>query len=124
MTYRLTLPLVLALAASPAVAQDDDSRSLMERGAELFLEGLRQEMAPTLNDLRGLAEQFGPAMQSFLAEMGPALGEILEEVKDWSAYHPPEIMPNGDIIMRRKTDEPDPETDPQEDSEPSGSTDI
>ena len=103
MSLRLVIPIPLALAASPALAQDDDSRSLMERGAELFMEGLRQEMAPTLDDLRGMAEQFGPAMQSFLAEMGPALGEILEEVKDWSAYHPPEILPNGDIILRKKT---------------------
>ena len=127
MSLRLVIPITLALAASPALAQDDDSRSLMERGAELFMEGLRKEMAPTLDDLRGMAEQFGPAMQSFLAEMGPALGDILEEVKDWSAYHPPEILPNGDIIMRRKTDvapKTDPETGPEEDSEPSGPTDI
>lgn len=132
MSLRLVIPFTLVLAAPPVWAQqNDDSRSLMERGAELFLEGLRQEMAPTLDDLRGMVEQFGPAMHSFLAEMGPALGDILEEVKDWSAYHPPEILPNGDIIMRRKTDVPpkkepniDPETDPQDDSAPSGPTDI
>ena len=127
MFYRLTIPFVVALTATPALAQDDNSRSLMERGAELFLEGLREEMAPTLEDLRGMAEQFGPAMHRFLAEMGPAMGDILEEVKDWSAYHPPEILPNGDIIMRRKTDpapKTDPDSSPEDESPPSGPTDI
>ena len=107
-------------------AQDSGERSLMERGAELFLEGLRQEMEPTLKDLRGMAEQFGPAMRSFLEEMGPAFGDILQEVKDWSAYHPPEMLPNGDIIMRRKVDPespPDDEPDADE-SAPSAPTDI
>ncbi|MFT7594397.1 MAG: hypothetical protein ACI8R4_001718 [Paracoccaceae bacterium] len=127
MSLRLAIPIAVALTATPALAQDDESRSLMERGAELFMEGLRQEMAPTLDDLRTMADQFGPAMSSFLAEMGPALGDILEEVKDWSTYHPPEILPNGDIIMRRKTDippDPAPETTPEDDSTPSGPTDI
>ena len=30
----------------------------MERGVEMFLEGLRQEMEPALNDLQGFAEVF------------------------------------------------------------------
>jgi hypothetical protein len=79
-------------------------------------------MSPALRDLQGLVEEFGPPMQSFLREMGPALAEILEEVEDWSRYEMPEILPNGDIIIRRKPDavpEPDVETAP-----PSGPTDI
>lgn len=99
----------------------------MQRGMELFFEGLSQEMAPALNDLRGLAEQFGPSMQGFLEEMGPALAGIMEEVKDWSAYHPPEILPNGDIIMRRKADPKDEglgEGKEDADLPPSGPTDI
>ena len=39
--------------------------------------------------------------------MGPALGSILESVEDWSVYEAPEILPNGDIIIKRK---PEPET--------------
>jgi len=95
----------------------------MERGAELFFEGLKQEMAPALNDLRGLAEEFGPSMQGFFEEMGPAFAGILDEVKDWSMYHPPEILPNGDILMRRKAD-PEGEDLQQEALPPSGPTDI
>ena len=34
--------------------------------------------------------------------MGPALETLLEAVEDFSAYHPPEVLPNGDIILRKK----------------------
>lgn len=114
-------------AAPIQVQAGDEGRSLMERGADLFLEGLTQEMAPALNDLRGLAEQWGPSMQGFLAEMGPAFAGIMDEVKDWSRYHPPEILSNGDIIMRRKADPKDEDGDEgskQEPLPPSGPTDI
>ncbi len=108
--------------ALPAAAQEQEGPSLMERGAELFLEGLRQEMEPALEDLLGLADQFGPAMQSFLMEMGPALAELAAQIEDWSAYELPEMLPNGDIIIRKKPpqDEPDlPLPDPE-----TGITDI
>ena len=35
--------------------------------------------------------------------MGPALIELMAKIDDITAYYPPEILPNGDIIMRRKT---------------------
>ncbi|WP_170340808.1 hypothetical protein [Ruegeria arenilitoris] len=121
---RLMLIGATALFAAPAAAQDEGGKSLMEQGAELFFEGLRKEMEPALEDLLGLAEQFGPAMQSFIEEMGPALAEIGGKVKDWSAYEAPEMLPNGDIIIRRKPDVPDQpdEVAPKEDDE--GATDI
>ncbi len=90
----------ILLMASPAIAEDDkNGLSRMERGAQLFMEGILKELEPALEGLEG----FGPQMRSFLEEMGPALGALMEQVQDWSAYHPPEILPNGDIIMRRKT---------------------
>lgn len=91
-----------ALLALPAAAEGDDGPSLMEQGAQLFFEGLMREMEPAMQDLQGLAETMGPAMRSFMQEIGPALGDILDEVKDFSAYHAPEILPNGDIIMRKR----------------------
>ncbi len=86
-------------------------RGLMEQGFELFLEGLRDEMAPSILELQDMAEAFGPAMREFWAEMGPALSAILDEVEDWSAYEPPVILPNGDILIRRKPDIP--QTEPE-----------
>jgi len=93
--------LSLLLFVPPAQAQDSGS-SLMERGAELFWEGLRQEMEPSLRELEGLVATIGPSMQAFLQEMGPALAEIAQKVEDWSLYEAPEILPNGDIIIRKK----------------------
>ncbi|NIZ14267.1 hypothetical protein [Phaeobacter sp. HF9A] len=116
---RLTaaLGLVAALcSAAPLVAEEAGEAptpaapGLMERGMELFLEGLMQEMEPTLEEAARLFAEIGPSMQGFLTEMGPALAEIAEQVEDWSAYELPEILPNGDIIIRRKTPLPEDET--------------
>ncbi|WP_170758676.1 hypothetical protein [Ruegeria lacuscaerulensis] len=115
------ITLTLAL---PASAEEDTGKSLMEQGAELFFEGLRQEMEPALDDLLGLADQFGPAMKSFIEEMGPALAELAGKVQDWSAYETPEMLPNGDIIIRKKPPQ-DPEDIPeQSEEEPDGATEI
>jgi hypothetical protein len=119
----MVLALVAALAAHPVSAQQDDGGSrLMEQGLQLFLDGLREEMSPALENMRKLAEDYGPAISSFLEEMGPAFGEMLDEVKDWSAYEAPEILPNGDIILRKKQ-VPEPEITPI-DPPPQGQTDI
>lgn len=98
--------LVLAFLAAPSLAQDlpdEEAPSLMERGAQLFLKGLAEEMGPALDDLRGLADGAQPALRQFVDEMGPALADLLGRAGDLSAYHPPEMLPNGDIIIRRKT---------------------
>ena len=81
MTRTLALALTLALAA-PAAAEEDspmrDGWSLIEEGTRLMLRGLRDELDPMLRDLQ-------------------------EKLGDLSAYHPPEILPNGDILIRRRT---------------------
>lgn len=104
MKHTLSLALAIALLSSPAVAQDDDAPSLMQRGAEMFFEGLRKEMAPAMDNLQELMEQAGPSMLNFMTEMGPAFTKLLDEVQDWSVYSAPEMLPNGDIIIRRKPD--------------------
>jgi len=65
-----------------------------------------KEMQPAIEEFEGLTEQMGPALRMFADEMGPKLAEILDQVEDWTAYMPPEILPNGDIIIRRKPDHP------------------
>ena len=111
---------VAVLLAGPIHAQEtEQSPSLMEQGLELFFEGLREEMAPALDDLQQLADDFAPAMEGFLSEMGPALAKIADEVDDWSTYEMPEVLPNGDIIIRKKLTTVEPET-----PEADGQTDI
>ena len=110
---------VLIVSLSPAYAQEDEEGgfSLMERGAQMFLEGIMREMEPTLNDLQGWAEDMEPALRGFMQEMGPAFAELLSEIEDLSNYHAPEILPNGDIILRKKTPEEIADDAPQEDIE-------
>lgn len=102
----IALPLVSLMLTSPLMAQEEGP-TLMERGAQFFFEGLMQEMAPALDDMAKLMEQAGPALQNFVSEMGPKLLTMLEEVEDWSVYEAPEVLPNGDIIIRRKPDVPE-----------------
>lgn len=107
----LASALIATFAVSPAFAEEEKSQ--IERGLELFLDGLREELSPNVEELREMARQFGPAMQSFIEEMGPAFAEMMGEVRDWSRYDMPEMLPNGDIIIRRK---PDPEPAPPEEN--------
>lgn len=62
---------------------------------------LAQDEAPQGRDL--MAEALRLFMQGFMAEMEPALEDLESFVDNLNAYHPPEVLPNGDIIIRRKT---------------------
>ncbi len=95
-----------SLLTAPALAEEDDGLSIMERGAQLFFEGLLKEMEPALEEFSGLADEMGPALRDFAQEMGPKLSELMEQVEDWSVYQAPEMLPNGDIIIRRNPDHP------------------
>ncbi len=92
------ITIAACLALSPAYAENTDEGgmeeglSLMEQGAKLLFRGLMTEMEPALKDLKGLAE-----------EMGPGLAELQGLIGDFTNYHAPEVLPNGDIIIRRKT---------------------
>ena len=63
-----------------------------------------------------MAEALRLFMQGFMAEMEPALEDLQGFVDNLNAYHPPEILPNGDIIIRRKT--------PEEMGAPEGETEL
>ena len=94
--------ILLGAMVQPALAEDDGP-SLMERGAQLFLEGIMREMEPALDDLQGFADEMQPALRDFVQNMGPGFMDLLGQIEDLSAYHAPEILPNGDIIMRKKS---------------------
>lgn len=103
--------IALGIGVGPAIAQDTDTDvqegfNLMEEGAKMLMRGLMSEIEPTLEDLRGSLEELAPVMREFVTEMGPAMAAVLGDVDDLRNYAAPEILPNGDIIMRRKPDAP------------------
>ncbi|MEM8848771.1 MAG: hypothetical protein AAGE03_01915 [Pseudomonadota bacterium] len=106
--------MILPFLALPAVAQqaEPDAPSLMERGLKLFMEGFMEEMEPALRELEDLAEEAGPLLEQLQSQLGDAIGDL-------DAYHAPEILPNGDILIRRKEPLPDGVTE-----NPDGSIDL
>lgn len=119
--YALTV--AAGLLCTPVIAQDapqaetEEGFDLMQEGARMLMRGLMDEMEPTLDSLRDNFEEMGPALAEFVQSVGPAFGELLEKVDDLRHYEAPEILPNGDIIMRRSPDAPIWEPEPEEGSE-------
>ncbi len=93
--------LCLCLSVTPAAAEApgasvDEGMSLLEQGARIIMRSLLDDMEPVMKDLK---DGMGEAM----AEMGPALRALLAKIDDIRNFHPPEVLPNGDIILRRKS---------------------
>ncbi|MGY9048977.1 hypothetical protein P775_18260 [Puniceibacterium antarcticum] len=113
---KLTAAALVVTLATPLHAQEAEGEGfdLMKEGARQLFRGLMQQMGPVLGDMQDLTGEMGPKMRDFVQQMGPALSDLMGEVDDWSVYHPPEMLPNGDIIMRHKTPEelaPEPEAE-------------
>lgn len=129
----LSTALVAGSGAGLAVAQVEEAPEtgapaeedgLMKRGAEMFLRGLMDELDPALRGLEDLAGEMQPALRSFVEEMGPALHELMGKVRDWSDYHPPEMLPNGDIILRKRLPGEEEEEAPSPFDSPSDGSEI
>jgi len=83
--------LVAATMLSPAAhAQQEDSLS----------EGMRQ-----------LSEGSRIILESIMGELAPMMAELRSMIDDLSRYEMPEVLDNGDIIIRRKPESPAPDTD-------------
>ncbi len=54
------------------------------------------------NGLDKLGEGGRLLLEGLLKKLDPMVHELGEKLGDLSAYYPPEVMPNGDIIIRRK----------------------
>lgn len=93
-------PLVVLLAA-PALAEEpsgsaEEGFGLLREGARVLMESLFSEMEPALDDMQqGLGEALR-RMEPMMRDLGAMMGEL-------DNYHAPEMLPNGDIIIRRKS---------------------
>lgn len=71
--------------------------------------------APLTEEFNKLADGMRKLLESFSDDVAPMMEGLAEQLKGLDAYHPPEVLPNGDIIIRRKTpseqDDRDKDTD-------------
>ncbi|MEO1551891.1 MAG: hypothetical protein AAFR93_15920 [Pseudomonadota bacterium] len=110
------LLLICALAlGAPALAQAQDQ--------PLDQDAPNTPPLWSLDDLLGgLLDQ---NLRPFLRDFAGALEGLLDEVGDLSAYEMPEVLPNGDIILRRKQDAPPlPQPSMPAPTDPDGSIDL
>lgn len=110
---RIALAAAVSLfVAAPALAQDEDGEvregfNLMEEGSRLILRGLMEELGPALDEMEGLSGEMRDSVEALVSEMGPAIRQLIRLVDEARYYEPPEVLSNGDIIIRRKPDAPD-----------------
>ena len=108
---RTSLPRLLAiaiLAALPfhAAAQEPPAAPRVEEPETGF------DRLPSMSELREQAER---ALGYLSERLSPLLEDLEAGVEDLPAYGPPEVLPNGDILIPRKQDRPAPATPPAED---------
>lgn len=72
--------------------QGDQGMSLMQQGAEMLLRHMMSKVDPGLED-----------MAQALKEAQPNLMKLMALIDDIKNYHAPEVLQNGDILIRRKT---------------------
>jgi len=94
-------------AQNAETGEIDEGFSLMEEGAKLLFRGIISEMEPTIEEFSGLATDLEPTLEMLATEMGPALIELFQTLDSVRHYEAPEILPNGDIIIRRSPDAPE-----------------
>jgi hypothetical protein len=105
--FILAVWLVLPLSASAQQESEvDEGFSLVEEGAKLLFRGIIAEMEPAINDFSELADELQPALDMLASEMGPAFLDLIQTLDSVRYYEPPEVLPNGDIIIRRSLDAP------------------
>jgi hypothetical protein len=89
--FRMIALLACLSLSAPAAAQ-----AVPEAPPATPREGMREGL--------GLMEQgTRRLLEGLLREFGSAVEGLEEALRDMTAYYPPEVLPNGDIIIRRRT---------------------
>lgn len=96
-------PLVLSallLIPLPALAQEAEAEEPLLPFLEEFADRTEELM-------RDFMDEMTPEMERLMAEIMPRLQSLTDALGGLSAYEMPEVLPNGDIIIRRKPDAPE-----------------
>ena len=101
----IALCTVLPLAAHAQEESQERGLGLMERGAQMFMDGIMDEMGPVAEGFEGYRGH-APRAARFRAGDGAEAYGAFGRGRGLSAYQAPEMQPNGDIIIRRKPDHP------------------
>lgn len=96
--YLPPVALAFALLASPA--------SFIAAKAE------SEPVFPNEEELKSFSERAQDMLRRFTDELAPMVERLQSLIDDISAYEAPEMLPNGDIIIRRKPEAP-PASPPQ-----------
>lgn len=102
---------VSAVLAGPLQAQIEVPRA--ETPAEPAPDAPQAEQSTPLFDmverlLRRFITDVEPqlrALEHSFADLEPEMQRLLGELRDMTQYHPPEVLPNGDIVIRRRQSE-------------------
>lgn len=79
-------------ASTPPGEDLEQGLSLMEQGAQILLRHMMGKVEPSLQE-----------MTEALKQAQPQLLKLLAMVDDIRNFHAPEVLENGDILIRRKT---------------------
>jgi len=91
----------LAQDTTPAPVPGDDGFSLVEEGARMVLRGLMTELQPALNEMGKALDEVGPKLEGLSEEIAPKIQQLIAMIDDFGNYDAPVMLPNGDIIIRR-----------------------
>lgn len=118
---RVVLILALMLAA-PALAQPEGAAPdcpLLAPDCDRLprlLEDFERDMAPMLRELqreaeprlRDLERDLAPLLEGLGRRVDPFLRDLADLMGDLSGWEAPEVLPNGDILIRRRPGPPPP----------------
>ena len=102
----------LALLLLPTAALAQDEPGLIREGAGMVLRGLAEEARPAIDGLAGIGADLLPTFTVLAREMGPAFVDVFGRIDAIENYEGPVLLPNGDVLIRRRADAPAWEPEP------------
>lgn len=104
----LAAALAAGMALAPLAAAADEPKADPETHGKPLHEELLDQF---LKEEGELNEKAHAAVEQMLQALAPVIEQLSSLIRDMPEYEAPEILPNGDIIIRRKRAAPDPDAE-------------